>query len=81
MALSNQKSHEYSSFDVCSDNEVAYLSRDSPQGHYQVKDIRECINSGLDYWTGLLDWTTGLTFDPKIEIFTCKVFHCESRSY
>ena len=31
----------------------------------------ECINSGLDYWTGLLDWTglnwtTGLTFDLKI---------------
>ena len=21
--------------------------------------------TGLDYWTGLLDWTTGLTFDPK----------------
>ena len=20
--------------------------------------------AGLDYWTGLLDWTTGLTFDP-----------------
>jgi hypothetical protein len=22
--------------------------------------------TGLDHWTGLLDWTTGLTFDPKI---------------
>ena len=21
--------------------------------------------TGLDYWTGLLDWTTGLIFDPK----------------
>ena len=25
----------------------------------------ECVNSGLDYWTGLLDWTTGLIFDLK----------------
>ena len=24
--------------------------------------LRESVNSGLDYWTGLLDWTTGLTF-------------------
>ena len=23
----------------------------------------ESVNSGLDYWNGLLDWTTGLTFD------------------
>ena len=30
---------EYSSFDVCSDNEVAYQSRDSTQGHYQVRDL------------------------------------------
>ena len=22
--------------------------------------------TGLDHWTGLLDWNTGLTFDPKI---------------
>ena len=21
--------------------------------------------TGLDHWTGILDWTTGLTFDPK----------------
>ena len=21
--------------------------------------------TGLDHWTGLLDWTTGLTYDPK----------------
>ena len=21
--------------------------------------------TGLDHWTGLLDWATGLTFDPK----------------
>ena len=29
------------------------------------KSYRECVNSGLDYWTGLLDWTTGLIFDLK----------------
>ena len=26
---------------------------------------RESVNSGLDYWNGLLDWTTGLTLDLK----------------
>ena len=25
--------------------------------------------TGLDYWTGLLDWTTGLTFLPLKIIF------------
>ena len=25
--------------------------------------VGESVNSGLDYWTGLLDWTSGLTFD------------------
>ena len=24
-----------------------------------------CLFTGLDHWTGLLDWTTGLTFDLK----------------
>ena len=23
--------------------------------------VRESVNGGLDYWTGLLDWTTGLS--------------------
>jgi hypothetical protein len=27
---------------------------------------RVYLFTGLDHWTGLLDWTTGLTFDPKI---------------
>ena len=22
----------------------------------------ECLITGLDYWTGILEWTTGLTF-------------------
>ena len=37
---------------------------------------RESVNCGLDYWNGLLDWTTGLTFDLKItpqnNFFACK---------
>ena len=27
--------------------------------------MQESVNSGLDYWNGLVDWTTGLTFDLK----------------
>ena len=27
-----------------------------------------CLISGLDYWTGLLDWTTGLTILPQKSI-------------
>ena len=27
------------------------------------------VFTGLDYWTGLLDWTTGLTFDLTFELF------------
>ena len=27
-----------------------------------------CLITGLDYWTGLLDWTTGLTFYHKISL-------------
>ena len=30
-------------------------------GRFRV--VWEFVNSGLDYWYGLLDWTTGLTFD------------------
>ena len=26
----------------------------------------QSLFTGLDHWTGLLDWNTGLTFDPKI---------------
>ena len=28
----------------------------------------QSLFSGLDHWTGLLDWNTGLTFDPKNSI-------------
>ena len=24
------------------------------------------LDCGLDYWTGLLDWITGMTFEPKL---------------
>ena len=27
------------------------------------------VFTGLDYWTGLLDWTTGLTFELTFELF------------
>ena len=34
-------------------------------GPVRIRVRRESVSSGLDYWTGLLDWTTGLTFDLK----------------
>ena len=27
--------------------------------------VGQSLFSGLDHWTGLLDWNTGFTFDPK----------------
>ena len=39
--------------------------------------IRESVNSRLDYWTGLLDWTTGLIFDLK---FIPKRQTCEGKA-
>ena len=29
---------------------------------------RVFVFTGLDYWTGLLDWTTGLTFELTFEL-------------
>ena len=28
-------------------------------------------NSGMDYWNGTLDWTTGLSYFPFLDRFTC----------
>ena len=36
----------------------------------------ESVNSGLDYWNGVLDWTTGLTFNLK---FSNIAVHREKR--
>ena len=30
--------------------------------------IRVCLFAGLDHWTGLLDWTTGLIFDGILSV-------------
>ena len=29
----------------------------------------ECMNSGMDYWTGILEWTTGLAYFWFLHIF------------
>ena len=42
-----------------------------------VDEIGESVNSGLDYWNGLLDWTTGLTFDLKFTMFAVYVWRRE----
>ena len=39
--------------------------------------IRLSLFTGLDYWTGILDWTTGLEFFPfldKLSIWFLKIF-------
>ena len=33
--------------------------------HYHIL-FGQSLFTGLDHWTGLLDWITGLTFDPQI---------------
>ena len=47
--------------------------------HEQPKDeiIWLSLFTGLDYWTGILDWTTGLKFFPfldKLSIWFLKIF-------
>ena len=32
----------------------------------EVHNLWQYLFTGLDHWTGLLDWTTGLTVDLKI---------------
>ena len=50
---------------------------------FSVNFLWESVNSGLDYWNGLLDWTTGLTFDLKFSYemgdFACP--GCKINSY
>ena len=33
--------------------------------HWKALGKRVYPFTGLDYWTGILDWTTGLTFESK----------------
>ena len=28
-------------------------------------------NSGMDYWNGTLDWSTGLSYSPFVDKFLC----------
>ena len=35
------------------------------------KEIRVSPFTGLDYWTGILDWTTGLSYFPVLDKFVC----------
>ena len=39
------------------------LSPSKPGEQSYADLVGECLFAGLDHWTGLLDWTTGLTFD------------------
>ena len=40
-----------------------------------VVTCRESVNSGLDYWNGLLDWTTRPTFDLRFSIDYYWIFY------
>ena len=43
----------------------------SEKNRYTCTCLRVYLFTGLDHWTGRLDWTTGLTLDPKILTKTC----------
>ena len=50
------------------------------QLHYRLEG--RSLFTGLDYWTGLLDWTTGLTFDLKCSIYMKKfMFYLCEKNY
>ena len=36
--------------------------------HVPSPTVRLSVIGGLDYWTGILEWTTGTTFDPNFNI-------------
>ena len=36
-----------------------------------VTNRRVGTNSGMDYWNGTLDWTTGLSYFPFLDKFMC----------
>ena len=36
----------------------------------RMQNVWVFVFTGLDYWTGLLDWTTGLTFELTFERFS-----------
>ena len=49
---------------------------------WEHKYRRRSLFTGLDYWTGLLDWTTGLTFDLKCSIYMKKfMFYLCEKNY
>ena len=33
-------------------------------------------NSGMDYWNGTLNWTTGLNYFSFLDRFMCIFLHC-----
>ena len=44
--------------------------------YYDQNDTCTCYfwvgtNSGMDYWNGTLDWTTGLSYFPFVDRFMC----------
>ena len=36
-----------------------------------ISGKRLSLFTGLDYWTGILDWTTGLSYFPFLDKFLC----------
>ena len=49
------------------------IKMDKNEHYFNSLEIRAFagvfVFTGLDYWTGLLDWTTGLTLELTFELF------------
>ena len=48
-------------------------ARADPSGILTKDKSRVYPFTGLDYWTGILDWTTGLTFESKKLMFQVRL--------
>ena len=72
---------EHSGANTCSVDKYSHL-HDFASQNAAINCNRRSLFTGLDYWTGLLDWTSGLIFDRKCSIYMKKfMFYLCEKNY